>query len=318
MLRPLNLSASGRRICSTPFVGVLASGVPIGFTPPAFLENDISGGDPVNCRYLVEILTGPSVGTLVMDFNSSYTFDPPTAGYTGTVTGTQRVSKFSETSRVSADETTFSFVIAAATSQVSSDLASTYSVASQVSADLGSAYGVRQLVSADLLSTYTVNAVGQVSSDCTSSYAVNQLVSQDLASDYAIRQSVSQDLAGAYAVRQVVSQDVASVYGVRQLVSQDLASIYGIGGTVSSDLASGYAVRSRVSQDLASTYSVASPSTLVSSDCASGYAVRSRVSSNCPSSYAVMSDVVIQVRTSVVPTGRVPLQNKPRIFITTR
>jgi hypothetical protein len=91
MLRNLNLSASGRRICGIPQVGMLASAIPTtGFPLAPLLANDIDSAYP-NRLYRVQALSQPSAGAFYLYENSSFSF---TGAPDGTYTGTQRVRKY--------------------------------------------------------------------------------------------------------------------------------------------------------------------------------------------------------------------------------
>lgn len=112
MLRDLNVSAGGKRICGIPRVGVLGSDVPTGFPLAALLLNDIDSGFP-NRLYSVEILTVPSAGTLYVDEVSWASF---TGAPDGTYTGTQRVRKYDPgVGIVSTDDGPYSLTIGAST-----------------------------------------------------------------------------------------------------------------------------------------------------------------------------------------------------------
>lgn len=277
MLRDLNQLIGGKRICGTGYVGKLASEIPTGFALPSLLANDIDGADPVGCRYRMQVLTGPSVGTLVVGEAGDYVFTPPAPEYSGTVTGTQRVYKFDATHQLSADDTTYSFVYGAALTSVSSDLISTYAVLSQVQSDLAVAYSVASMtttVSADLVAAYTM--VSTVESDLQAAYSALNSVGAQLAAGYQIFEPVSSDLGAAYAVASfvtAVSSDLTAAYSVVTSVHADFAfmySIYELVFEVSSDLDCSYAVRGQAEADLDLNYSIAA---LVSADLAGAYKV---------------------------------------------
>lgn len=108
MLRNLNQSSAGKRICGIPRVGMLASAIPTGFPLPALLLNDIDSGFP-NRLYSVEILTWPSAGLLYVYEDSSLSF---TGAPDGTYTGGERVRKYDPgVGIVSAEDTTYSLTI---------------------------------------------------------------------------------------------------------------------------------------------------------------------------------------------------------------
>ena len=108
ILRNLNLSSAGRRICGVPQVGLLASSIPTGFPLPALLLNDIDAGVP-NRLYSVEILTRPGAGLLYVYEDSSLSF---TGAPDGAYSGTQRVRKFDlSVGLVSTADTTYGLTI---------------------------------------------------------------------------------------------------------------------------------------------------------------------------------------------------------------
>jgi hypothetical protein len=113
MLRNLNLSSSGRRICGIPQVGVLASAIPTtGFPLAPLLANDIDSAYP-NRLYRVQALSQPSAGALYLYENSSFSF---TGAPDGTYTGTQRVRKYDPgTGLVSNDTGVYSLTIGTVT-----------------------------------------------------------------------------------------------------------------------------------------------------------------------------------------------------------
>jgi hypothetical protein len=75
MLRNLNLTRNGKRICGTPRVGVPASAVPTIGPPYALLYNDVQAYGFANnlIRLWIEQSTFP-LGSLFVYENSSYTF----------------------------------------------------------------------------------------------------------------------------------------------------------------------------------------------------------------------------------------------------
>lgn len=108
MLRNLNKVANGARVLGIPYVGVLASEMPTGFDLPGLLNNDVDAGDPANTRYLVQIKTWPSAGTLQVDENGAFVFS---GAADGTYTGTETVTKFSNTGVLATYDTTYSFTV---------------------------------------------------------------------------------------------------------------------------------------------------------------------------------------------------------------
>lgn len=96
---------SGVTVCGDGGFGVLASEIPTGFANPSLLANDVDGADPANTVYRTQILTGPSAGTLVVYEDGSAVCTPPSSGYVGVITGTQRIWKNNEV----AYDTTYSF-----------------------------------------------------------------------------------------------------------------------------------------------------------------------------------------------------------------
>ena len=183
MLRNLNQSFSGSRICGTPHVGVLASEILTGITPPSLLENDIDVGDPVGCEYRMRIIGERPVGVIQFDLaeNGTYIFDAPD----GTYTYTQIVSKNSvdaapsslvfqigvATSSVSGD-VAVSYLVESSTTVISSDFTAAYQVVVSVSSDLNVGFQALNLVSADTSVTYTIQTVGEVSSSLAATYSV--------------------------------------------------------------------------------------------------------------------------------------------------
>jgi hypothetical protein len=87
---------SGVTVCGDAGFGVLASEIPEGFANPSMLANDVDGADPANTVYRVQVLTGPSVGSLVVYEDGSAVYTPPSAGYVGVAAGTHRVWKNNE------------------------------------------------------------------------------------------------------------------------------------------------------------------------------------------------------------------------------
>lgn len=156
MLRNLNQSSLGRRICGTPHVGVLAAAIPTGGDFPALGLNDIdAANDPAGCEYRVEILTWPEVGTLEVAEDTSFSYTPPSADFVGTVGGTHRVYK----NGVPVYDDTYNFNYTASSTPVSADLVAGYSIntaLASVSSDLAAAYGVKAYVSASLVAVYQV------------------------------------------------------------------------------------------------------------------------------------------------------------------
>lgn len=227
MLRSLNESFGGKRICGIWRMGARASEIPTTGDYPALGLNDIDPSDPVGTEYSVQIKS-LSAGTMDVDEYTAFTFTPPSPSYTGTITGTQTVSK---TSAAPYDET-FSFAYAAAGTSVSSDLTASYSVGAWVSSDQTASYNVLAFVSADLGATYSVNtSLTPVSSDLTASYAVSSYVSADLVASYVISAWVSSDLTAAYNVAvggSLVSADLVGSYGVSAYVSADLHGTYSV------------------------------------------------------------------------------------------
>lgn len=90
MLRDISWVSDGKIDSTDARVGVLAGEIPTGFSPPAFLLNDIDSAYP-NRLYAIEILTFPSNGTLYLDKAGVGSFSGASLG---SYTGTQRVKKY--------------------------------------------------------------------------------------------------------------------------------------------------------------------------------------------------------------------------------
>lgn len=181
MLRNLNQSFSGSRICGTPHMGVLASEIITSFTPPSLLENDIDVGDPEGCEYRMRIVGERPTGVIQFDLaeNGTYVFDAPD----GTYTYTQIVSK----NGVDAEPSTLEFQIGEVSLSVSSDVVVSYSVESStvgVSSDFTATYQVTVEVSSDL--NIGFQALNLVSSDLVSSYTLTSFVSSEVDVSYSI------------------------------------------------------------------------------------------------------------------------------------
>lgn len=221
MLRNLNQSFSGRRICGTPFVGKLASEIPTGFPVAPFLLDDIDAAFP-NRRYRVIIKTGPGGGaTLDVLENSAYTL---TTTSDGTYGGDQTVEKYDpDVGLFSREDTTYTINVG---NSVAADLTAAYTVLAAVNADLGGAYALLNAVSSDLAGSYAISAggVGPVSADFAGAYQISALVSADLAAAYGITSSagttpVQVDFAGAYAIAAYVSASLAGSYSVDSITT---------------------------------------------------------------------------------------------------
>lgn len=176
MLRNLNVSSGGKRICGITRVGVLASEIPTGFALPSFLAGLVSGGDPVGTQYRARLLTRPGApASLSVDEWGRAVFDGPDGVYTGGLrdykSGVQQVP-----------DGTWSITVGAASAAVNADLVVAYDVRSAVSADLAVFYNVRALVYADLAVLYDVEGTsgGSASADLVVSYDVRRSVSRDL------------------------------------------------------------------------------------------------------------------------------------------
>ena len=76
--------ASGTCVSVHHGLGIRASEIPTGFVLPAFLANDIIAGGDANNEYAMEIISGPSGGTLTgPDEFSAFTFSGPDGTYGG-------------------------------------------------------------------------------------------------------------------------------------------------------------------------------------------------------------------------------------------
>ncbi len=111
LLRNLNSSSGGQRKLGSPFLGLAASALPLGFNPPCLLENDVLGGDAPGTLYAVRIKSWPSAGSLFVYPDSSFSF---TGAADGIYTGDQEVRKYHPTSGLlSAELTTYSITVGA-------------------------------------------------------------------------------------------------------------------------------------------------------------------------------------------------------------
>ena len=179
MLRNLNKSESGRRICGITRVGILANEIPTGFAIPSLLANDVDPGDPAGTQYRVRILTKPP--GLVFDVDEYGRF--LATGADGVYTGNQRVYK----TGVPQQDSTYTVTIGAAAS---------------VDADLPITYNMRALVAADLAINYNVAA------------APGAPVNADMVFAYNVRNSVIADLVIAFDVRVRATADLIIGYNI--------------------------------------------------------------------------------------------------------
>lgn len=181
MLRNMNQSSGGDRICGTTHTGVPASAIPSGFIPPSLLENDIDAGDPSDCEYRVQILSWPVGATFRVSENGSFTFDGPD----GTYSGTQRIFK---NGVAQVPDTTYEFRIGQGLSSVANDLTANYSIFEQINAELSSTYQVFSITMADLIAEYAINE--SVSVDMVTTYDINQSISADLSAAYQVESDI--------------------------------------------------------------------------------------------------------------------------------
>ena len=84
MLRNLNRSSAGKRICGTPKVGVIGSLIPSsGDSGPGYTYNDLSFPADANKEICGQITAWPSAGTLFAHEDTSFEFtDAPNGTYT--------------------------------------------------------------------------------------------------------------------------------------------------------------------------------------------------------------------------------------------
>lgn len=180
MLRNLNLSSSGRRICGTTHLGVRAADIPTGFPIPSMLADAVGAGDPADCEYSIQILSTPPGLDLRVAENGSYI----AMAADGSYSGGRRIRKSGVTQL---PDSTYTINIGTAPTMVSADLAAAYSVRARVDSSLVANYAVAARVSADLLASYASKA--RVSADLACSYTIAglQRVSADLAAQYFIQ-----------------------------------------------------------------------------------------------------------------------------------
>lgn len=168
ILRNLNRSSNGQRVCGTPYVGVPASAIPAGGAYPALGLNNVDAEDPPGTLYRVENLTWDLLGRLQLFEDTSFIYTPPSADFVGLIRGTARVFK----NDVAAYDEPYQFAVGM--TFVSADLV----VSSEVVAP-------EQIVTAQLTASYTVHAM--VARNLEASYSVLASVRRDLVASYAVQ-----------------------------------------------------------------------------------------------------------------------------------
>lgn len=205
MLRNLNQSADGRRICGTPFVGLLAADVAQGFDVESLLEAAIDIGDPVGTLYRVQMLNLPP--ELRVNEDGSFILDGPDDIYTGS-------RLFYKTGVPQSPAGTWTIQIGEVLGQVSSDMAGTYSIVGRINSNLAGAYGILSTVSSDLPGSYAMQ--GRIDSDLACTYAIDdafESVSSDMVASYAITGRVSSSLVAAYYISSVLTASAVTPTG---------------------------------------------------------------------------------------------------------
>lgn len=281
MLRNLNQSSGGKRICGIVKSGVLASAIPAGFEFPSLLAAAVDAGDPAGCEYSVEILNFPSGASLRVAEDGSFILDGPDGTYAGGL-------RFRKNGVIVEPDSSYSMRVGAL--QASKDLAATYNVVGRVSKDTAAAY----------------NVLASLSKDLTANYTVLEAVSKDLSASYGVSASlsISKDFNAAYTVVSSLSKDLTAGYSVLTLVSKDLAASYSVlssGISVSKDLSAGYAVSSTISTDLAGIYDVSAS-----------------VTKSLTISYILRDPSDTPVRGTVAGDGKLPPRNAPVVYIKSR
>jgi hypothetical protein len=280
-------------------LGVKGSAIPnTGGNGPALAYPFITLPADNNAEFSVEILTWPSQGTLFVNDDSSFTFDPGNAP-DGVYPFTWRLRK----DGVVVDDYTTDLVVGSTT--VAAELAGSFAALATAAATLNGQFSAQAAVGVNLAGTFA--ALATVSANLSGAFAVLAPVSAELAGTFGAATVVGVSLAGEFSVDQpgVVGITLAGQFAVEQTVAAALAGNFGVLQTVAVELAGQYAAAEVVSAELGGQFAVIEP---VGIQLAGGFAVLQTVGTTLAGTFTAVGQGggadPSQVWAFVLPNGK--------------